>query len=268
MDLLHYRVYSADGTISHQRPVLVFVHGFGGSSAIWLRQVHKLKSKYDLLLIDMPSHGKSKIMLSQMDATFEAVAAKIMEVLDHLQIEKASFVGCSLGTMLVKYIVLTWPERVDKYMLIGAVGRYAHWFQFGIYFAICVLPFLPLTPVAKFVARMIVPRKEFAYSRELFLSCAKHVPKKEFICWLKLLNRYPKVNAAYRQDLAQRENGLYIIGEKDSVFRPTLRKELRDVKHWIVVEKCGHICNLDQPDAVNALLYRFQEDGAIEAIPV
>ena len=268
MELLHYRIYSEDGTISHRKPVMVFIHGFGGSSAMWVRQIHKLKTKYDLVLLDMPSHGKTKTMLSQMEISYEAVTAMIMDVVDHLKIQKATFVGCSLGTMLVKYIVLTRPERVDKYVLIGPVGKYAAWFRFGMNFALCILPVAPLPPIAKLVARMIVPHKESAYSRNLFLSCAKHIPKKEFICWLKMLKLYPAVNVAYQAVLDQAQNGLYIIGDRDTMFRPTLRHELPRVQHWTVVEQCGHICNLDQPEQINQLIMTFQDTGALQAVSV
>ena len=68
--------------------------------------------------------------------------------------------------------------------------------------------------------------------------------------------------------LEQEQKGLYIIGDMDTVFRPSLRKELKQVEHWIVLEQCGHICNVDKPDVVNDLLCAFQDTGMVQAAHV
>lgn len=262
MALLHYRIYAEDGKISFQKPVMVLIHGLGGSSAIWLRQVHKLKSKYDLVLIDMPSHGKSTHMFSQMDCSFDSVTELVMEVLDHLHIEKATFVGCSLGTMVVKHIVVRHPHRVDKYVLIGAVGHYAGWFKMGLRSVIFLAPMVPLPLMVKTVARVLIPRRQSDYSRHLFLTCAKHIPKKEFMAWLKLLTLFPKLNAQYLPRLKTTKNGLYITGTMDYIFLPSLKRELKSVSHFVLLENCGHVCNLDAPDEVNELLLNFEPEAA------
>lgn len=262
--LLHYRIYAEGGEISFRKPVMVLIHGLGGSSAIWLRQVHKLKAKYDLLLIDMPSHGKTTHMFSEMEVSFDSVTNLVMEVLNHLHIEKATFVGCSLGTMVVKHIVAHYPQMVEKYVLIGAVGDYPFWFRFGLQTVIALLPIMPLSMMVKLVARVLIPRKQSDYSRNLFLSCAKHIPKQEFIAWLKLLTQFPKLNTQYLPRLKTMQNGLYITGTMDYIFLPSLKRELKSVTHFELLEHCGHVCNLDAPDEVNELLLAFEP----EATPV
>jgi pimeloyl-ACP methyl ester carboxylesterase len=46
-----------------------------------------------------------------------------LEVLDHLQIESAVVVGCSLGGGIAMHLALSVPERVDGMVLIGAATR-------------------------------------------------------------------------------------------------------------------------------------------------
>lgn len=264
MELLHYRIYSQDGTISHERPVMVFLHGLGGSSAIWLRQVHVLRKNYDLVLIDMPSHGKSTVKLSQMELSFEAITQKIFAVLEHLEIKKATFIGCSMGTMFVKYILLTRPEAVDKFILIGGMGEYQQWFHTGIRFMIVALPVLPLSTCCQVVARMIIPSKDQEYSRKLFLSCAKHVPKEEMICWLKILDLFPPVQRMYLRKMPVGPKGLYITGVGDQVFRNTMQNEWNILARCVMLDNCGHVCNVDRPHEVNRLISAFQ-DGKLLA---
>ena len=39
---------------------LVFVHGIGGSTKTWKRQINEFKD-YNLLLLDLPGHGESQL---------------------------------------------------------------------------------------------------------------------------------------------------------------------------------------------------------------
>ena len=257
MELLNYRIFSSDGTISFVKPVLVFLHGFGGSSAIWMKQVNDLKEKYDLLMIDLPSHGKSKVMLSQMDKTFEAVANKIIEVLNYLNIKKANFIGCSLGTMFVKYIVLKKQELVDKYVLIGSIGMYSDWFKCALQAAKMLLYIMPRKWCCNLVAKLIIPHKKSIESRKIFLQCAKRIPKKEFICWLKLLVKFPRVNKEYINMLDTMEKGLYITGDRDVMFIDSLVEEYDKINNKVILNDCGHVCNIDKYKEVNQLVKNF-----------
>ena len=48
-------------TFAHEtsKTWVVFVHGAGGSSAIWFRQLKAYKKEYNVLLLDLRGHGKS-----------------------------------------------------------------------------------------------------------------------------------------------------------------------------------------------------------------
>jgi pimeloyl-ACP methyl ester carboxylesterase len=255
--MLNYKIYSADGTISLEKPVLVFIHGLGGSSATWIKQVRKFKNKYDLLLIDLPSHGKNNVLLSELQTSYQAVADKIIEVLDYLHIKTATFIGCSVGTIFVKYLVLKYPEVVKKYILIGGVGDLQNWFKFGIKLAKMSLFFLPTKFCYSAVGRIIIPKKEYEEGRELFIQCAKRIPREEMSAWLSLLAQFPALNREYMKKLKEIDNGLYITGEDDNLFLPMLEKELIQTRHKSLIKDCGHLCNIDKPDEVNELIDEF-----------
>ncbi len=255
--MLNYKIYSTDGTISLEKPVLVFIHGLGGSSATWIKQVRKLKEQYDLLLIDLPSHGKNNIMLSSINATYQGIAEKIIEVLDYLHIKTATFIGCSIGTIFVKYLVLRYPQVVKKYILIGGVGDLQNWFKLGINIAKMSLSLLPASFCYSAVGRIIIPKKEYEEGRELFIQCSKRIPPEEMKAWLSLLAQFPKLNREYKRKMKEFNNGLYVTGEDDKLFLPMLENEFKQTTHKAFLKNCGHLCNLDKPDEVNTIIDEF-----------
>ncbi len=102
--MLSYSVYRNENTTQW----VTFVHGAGGSSTIWFRQIRAFKKEFNILLIDLRGHGESQTSAKQnkkQNYTFEVVSNDILEVLKHLKIEKSHFIGISLGTILIRDIV-------------------------------------------------------------------------------------------------------------------------------------------------------------------
>ncbi len=105
---------------------VVFVHGAGGSSSIWFKQIKAYKQHFNLLLLDLRGHGKSNSMFKDMiknPYTFKAVTTDILQVLNHLKIQSAHFVGISLGTIIIRNLAELAPDRVKTMVLGGAVTR-------------------------------------------------------------------------------------------------------------------------------------------------
>ena len=100
--MLHYKIYP--NTQSNEW--ITFVHGAGGSSAIWSKQIKAFKKHYNLLLLDLRGHGRSKhIVYNEMKKyTFNVIGNDVVEVLDSLKIKKSHFVGISLGTVVIRDI--------------------------------------------------------------------------------------------------------------------------------------------------------------------
>ena len=75
---------------------VTFIHGAGGSSSIWFQQFRAFKNEFNILLIDLSGHGKSKSRFdenSKEGYTFELITGDIVEVLNSLSIKKSHFIG-------------------------------------------------------------------------------------------------------------------------------------------------------------------------------
>ena len=83
---------------------IVLLHGFGGNYRIWKNQIPILQQQFNVLAVNLPSHGENKIKLSEMQLSLESVSQEIIRVLDSLGIKKAIFMGLSIGTIFIKYM--------------------------------------------------------------------------------------------------------------------------------------------------------------------
>ena len=119
--MLHHSIYR---TKNENAPWITFIHGAGGSSAIWFKQIRFFSKYFNLLLIDLQGHGSSKSLIQnpfKPKYSFESIAEDIFEVMDYVKIEKSHFVGISLGTILIRQLAEMQPLRVDKMIMGGAI---------------------------------------------------------------------------------------------------------------------------------------------------
>lgn len=258
--MLHY--------IKYEHPTskewVTFVHGAGGSSSIWFKQLRDFKKEFNVLLLDLRGHGKSKLPLYAKikKYTFRAVSDDIIEVLDHLNIAKTHFIGISLGTIIIREIVERDPERASSMILGGAIMklniRAQVLMKLGVWFK-SVLPYLLLY---KFFAYIIMPRKTHQESRSLFVREAKKLYQKEFIRWFTLASQVNPLLSLFRiKDSGVRT--LYIMGEEDHMFLPSISKLVEKHKNSIldVVPDCGHVVNVEQPEYFNRRTISFLKTG-------
>jgi pimeloyl-ACP methyl ester carboxylesterase len=256
--MIHYTIYENEKSAQW----VTFVHGAGGSSSIWFKQIRDFQKQYNVLLLDLRGHGNSnqqiKIAFKQ-KYTFSALANDILEVLDHLKIEKSHFVGISLGTILIRQLAEMHPERVQSMILGGAILKMNFRSQILMRLGNMFKYVLPYLVLYKFFAFVIMPNKNHKKSRLLFINEAKKLYQKEFIKWFKLTAEINPILKWFRQEELNIPT-LYIMGEEDYMFLPSVRKVVE--KHFkssqlFVVEQCGHVVNIEQPNAFNATVLSF-----------
>jgi len=97
--------------------IVVFLHGFMGSSNDWKQVISFLKKDFYCIALDLPGHGKTPI---KENLSFESVADTIIQFLDGLGIKKTHLVGYSMGGRLAMYLALEYSEFFDKVVLESA----------------------------------------------------------------------------------------------------------------------------------------------------
>ena len=260
--MLNYTVYSSRKKNANW---ITFVHGAGGSSAIWFKQIRFFSKYFNLLLIDLRGHGASKSLIKnpfKSIYTFNSIAEDIFDVLDQVKVQKSNFVGISLGTILVRKLAEIDPKRVSKMIMGGAILELNLRSRLLMYFGNATKSVLPYMWLYRFFAFIIMPNKNHKESRVLFISEAKKLYQKEFIRWFKLTSEVMPLLKIFRREAIEIPT-LYIMGDQDYMFLPSVRKvvKVHPASDLLVIENCGHVVNVEKPDKFNIGMLGFLNES-------
>lgn len=106
-------------------PPLVLIHGSGpGVTAFanWNGVLPVLAQDFHCFAPDMVGFGYTDVPDDVTDFTLDFWVAHIIGFLDSLGIERASFIGNSYGGGLSLAVAARYPDRVERFVLMGAAG--------------------------------------------------------------------------------------------------------------------------------------------------
>jgi len=101
-------------------PTVCLVHGTGGSSDVWMRQLEDLADLGRIVALDLPGHGGSGGTIAH---RIEDAAAVVAGFLDALGITRVVIGGHSMGGAIAQQFALSCRERPDGLILIGTGAR-------------------------------------------------------------------------------------------------------------------------------------------------
>ncbi len=245
----------------HATQWVTFVHGAGGSSSIWHKQLREFKKHFHVLLLDLRGHGNSKPNLK--DAfndryTFDSITDDIMEVIDYEKIRKSHFVGISLGTILIRNLAEKYPDRVESMVMGGAIMKLDFRSQVLMRLGVICKSIVPYIWLYKFFAFVIMPNRNHRESRSLFVREAKKLYQKEFIRWFKLTSEINPLLRFFRAADIKIPT-LYVMGGEDYLFLPTIQKVVQkhQMSSLVTIQYCGHVVNVEQPQLFNGLVINY-----------
>ena len=254
--MLYYKTY----VLHPNADWVTFIHGAGGSSSIWFKQIRDFQKHFNVLLIDLRGHGKSKkhIYEKLKSYTFDVIGDEVMEVLDHLNITSSHFIGISLGTIIIREITERYPERIKSMILGGAVMKLNLRSQVLMRMGLLLKSIVPYLILYRLFAFIILPRKKHRESRNLFIQEAKKLYQKEFVRWFSLVSQVNPLLSFFRiKDSGIRT--LYVMGSEDHLFLPSISQLVKNhvSSSLYVIPMCGHVVNVERPDVFNEKAIAF-----------
>lgn len=105
--------YRFDGDAG--KPVLVLSNSIGTTLSMWDGEVEALGRHFHVLRYDTRGHGGSGVTPGAY--SMDRLGRDVIELLDALKIERAHFLGLSLGGFIGQWLGVHAPERIDRLVL-------------------------------------------------------------------------------------------------------------------------------------------------------
>jgi len=100
---------------------IVLLHGFLENLKMWNRFIPELSEKHRVIAIDLLGHGETECL--GYVHTMEDQADMVHQVLIHLKIKKAVFVGHSMGGYVALAFAELYPEMMNGLVLLNSTSK-------------------------------------------------------------------------------------------------------------------------------------------------
>ena len=241
---------------------ITFIHGFGGSSNIWHRQIRELSKHHNLLFIDLRGHGKSKNIVLESNFSLEIVCNDIINVLDYLKIKSSHFIGISFGSLLILKLLKNHNKYINNSVLAGAITSFNNFTKFLLLCLNLLKGILPNMYLYKLFAYIIMPKPNHKESRLIFIQEAKLISRTVFTKWLSLIPELKKFIINLEPNSFHKRI-LFLSGKDDYLFSEDVKRfaSKNNLFSYISVEKAGHVVNIDKPYSFNQHVIKYIEEN-------
>jgi pimeloyl-ACP methyl ester carboxylesterase len=122
---------------------------------------------------------------------------------------------------------------------------------------------LPYRALYSLFSWIVLPRKNHQFSRRVFKRQFRKLSREEYLRWIGLYRHFFRALSEYFYRPVDKSS-LVVMGQEDHVFLSAARKFARVHQNveLTILEKCGHICNIEQWQQFNALAKVFLEPSA------
>lgn len=100
---------------------IILISGFACYSSVWKNYIQPLSQKFQVITVDNRGTGKSQS--PPPPYSIEEMAHDVLEVMDHLHLEKATLVGHSMGSCIALKCCALASNRIEKAYLLAAFAQ-------------------------------------------------------------------------------------------------------------------------------------------------
>lgn len=243
--------------------VFVFLHGFGGSGAVWKFQIETMAAGARCIVLDLPGHGQSAWK-------GEDLAGIVAEVENALSAENGQLrlVASSFGGLVAIRFAARHPDRVSALTLSGSLPRFTADDDYP----------AGLNPsrIRKLAGQF---QQDVGTVLEMFFRSVFTMKERESAQYRRIKELmktlplpHPQALSAYldlleKEDLRGEMAGInkpvqFIFGDHDYICPLSVIDRLRSLyptARFDVLADCGHFPFLSYPEQFNALLKEFSE---------
>ena len=223
---------------------VILVHGLSGSMRWWKSNVQVLAQDHCVYLIDLPGFGT----MSQVRTRFALVhvAQWLLAWMDAVDIQRAHFIGHSMGGCICIWIAAHRPEVVSRLVLVSpaVLSRIHTLWGYA----------RPLLTALRYV------------KRGFFFILAYDALRAGPFTLLRAAHDLLSVDA--QEELTKiHAPTLLVWGENDTLVPPSVGQILQTKiagSHLIILKNASHVSMYDQPDQFNRLVEAFLHGEELE----
>jgi len=241
---LHFRAYGAG-------PPVMILHGLFGSSDNWHSISTKLGAQYKVFAVDLRNHGQSP---RSDEISYGAMAADLGELINDQSVDRISIIGHSLGGKVAMQFALSWPEQVEKLVVVDMAPRSYPPHHDYIFKALLTLD-LASFKTRQEIDRAIAAQIPQATVRQFLLKSLQRDQSGAFYWRINLpalYNHYAGLSAALPTNKTCNRPALFLKGEKSDYIRsedePMIR-ELFPQAEIRMLPGAGHWLHADVPES-------------------
>ena len=118
---------SNDAEINYQtfgdanKPAIIFSNSLGTKYSMWQPQIDALQNDFFVICYDTRGHGASSA--PQGPYTIDQLGQDVSNLLDHLNVKKASFCGISMGGLTGQWLALHKPEYFNHVIVCNTAAK-------------------------------------------------------------------------------------------------------------------------------------------------
>lgn len=237
------------------KETIVFTHGATVDNGLFKYQVDYFAKKYKVITWDVPCHGYSR---PYEGFSLKKAASELINILNIEEIEKAHFVGQSMGGYIIQEVYLEDKKRVASLTTIGS-NPFGHEYlsSFDRWALNNTKLFFYLYPYKKLIKDMAKGTTLTDESRNYALNTFQKLNKQEMI---EILDSLYKDFCKHKEKVNIDCPLLITYGEFDKTG-----KVQRYCNEWAdyqgikprAISKAAHNANLDNPTEFNEVLEKF-----------
>lgn len=255
-------------------PTMLLVHPWAGNMRVWDAVAPSFAVDHRVVLLDLPGHGKSD--KPRVDYTIELAAKAVAGLLEHLQLRRVTLVGNSLGGGVSLAVARDHPDRLARLVLIDALGGGPVPGLFGFFietfFSAPMFHGVDAGLVERFADWIVFAESTDWTDAFLSLLLASRASREGYD-WSHAVATYLRSAVDYDATpwLGRIVMPTLIVwGERDLIIWPAVGRHLRDHiagAELVVLDGCGHMPEVECPEALLPVLERFVRGASAEAPP-
>lgn len=253
--MLFYQEFQPPEGAKRNEKTVILLHGLGAHSNMWQFQWPALvEAGYRVIAPDMTGFGRSAYAKGKIN--IKTMADDVYNLLRHINVQRAHFIGLSMGGAIAMQFALDHPVIVEKLILSNTAAKFlgkGKSFYFILRFL--SLNLIPRKTIARAIAKYTFPNPQQEYIREEFIAQFLTANKRAY---LKLAQSFVKYDLKARVHQLRMPT-LIISGRKDRTLPTPLQEFLHEkIKgSKLVIMDGGHVSSIDNADEFNKLILEF-----------